>query len=102
MKKLIISITAVMVLLLGTAVFAAGQMKIGIIDLQQILQQAPQAHVVLVRTTGLWGSQFGWGIDGKHPSLEKTSRNGLKILAKNLLFFTPRRRVTVEIQKILQ
>lgn len=63
-----------------------------------ILQQCPDAKVVLIRTTGLWGSSFSRALTGQSPDLPKTTLHGLKILFKNLLFFAPRRKVLIEIE----
>ena len=37
----------------------------------EILAPCPQANVVLVRTRGLWGSQFSYARTGESPELEK-------------------------------
>lgn len=64
----------------------------------EILQQCPEAKVVLIRTTGLWGSSFSRAITGQSPDLTKTLLQGIKTLFKNGLFFAPRRKVTIEIE----
>lgn len=61
-----------------------------------ILQKMPELHVVLVRTTGLWGSSFGYGATGKAPHFGRALMRGAVAVLANLLFFTPRRAVTVE------
>lgn len=62
-----------------------------------ILEAAPEANVVLVRTTGLYGSIFSSAlIGGKVPDMFPTTWRGAKIVLKNLLFFSPRRDVTIE------
>jgi long-chain-fatty-acid--[acyl-carrier-protein] ligase len=61
-----------------------------------LLNMDPEAKVVLVRTTGLWGSQFSRAITGKSPDFGKVFLDGMKILLKNFLFFTPRREVQIE------
>lgn len=64
---------------------------------QNILQRVPEANVVLVRTTGLYGSIFSTALThGKVPYFFPTLWHGIKIALKNLLFFSPRREVTVE------
>jgi long-chain-fatty-acid--[acyl-carrier-protein] ligase len=60
-----------------------------------ILQAAPQAQVVLVRTRGIWGSMFSYAQTGQHPSLIGRYAAGLGWLLANLLVFTPRRRVDI-------
>lgn len=62
----------------------------------RILQAAPETNVVLVRTTGLWGSTFSRALNGQTPDIFKTVLWGIKVALKNLLFFTPRRNVTLE------
>ena len=61
-----------------------------------ILRQMPDLRVVLVRTTGLWGSSFGYGATGKAPHFGRALLRGALAVVANLLFFTPRRAVTVE------
>ena len=85
-------------------VYPAGKTKrqakeiIGASGTHRIIQTAPQANVVLVRTTGLWGSRFSRALTaGKAPpSIFSTIFWGIKTALKNLLFFTPRRHVTIE------
>ena len=60
-----------------------------------ILEQLPQARVVLVRTRGLWGSSFSWA-GGEPPSVGRALRQGLGALLLSGVFFAPRRRVTIE------
>lgn len=61
-----------------------------------ILQNAPHAQVVLVRTSGLWGSSFSRALTGKTPDLMKAFLNGLLVVLKNGIFFAPRREVVIE------
>ena len=63
---------------------------------ERLLSKAPEARVVLIRTRGLWGSGFSWG-SGSPPSVGATLKRGLVALLANLLFFAPRRRVTIEL-----
>lgn len=63
-----------------------------------ILQNMPNsAKVVLIKTTGLWGSSFSRALSGRTPDLLKAFLHAFKVLLKNGLFFTPRRTITVEI-----
>jgi long-chain-fatty-acid--[acyl-carrier-protein] ligase len=64
-----------------------------------ILARRPETAVVLVRTVGIWGSMTTYAPTGKEPNLGENFLRTLRILAANLLFFTPRRTVkmTVEI-----
>lgn len=62
----------------------------------RIIQDAPEANVVLVRIKGLWGSSFSRAFTGKAPPIFSTMWVGVKAVMKNLLFFTPRRQVIIE------
>lgn len=61
-----------------------------------IMQKMPEVRVVLVRTTGLWGSSFSYGATGKAPHFGHALLRGALAVCANLLFFTPRRAVSVE------
>lgn len=63
-----------------------------------LLQQCPDANVVLIRTTGLWGSRFSRALTGTTPDFAQVIWEGIKIALKNLIFITPRREVTVELE----
>ena len=63
---------------------------------ETILEQAPDVRVVLVRTRGLWGSSFS-AASGHAPDLIAMLREGARYLLTNLLFFSPRRTVTIEV-----
>lgn len=63
-----------------------------------ILQECPDANVIVVRTTGLWGSSFSRAITGRSPDLVYTLLQGIKTLLKNGIFFSPRRTVEIEIK----
>lgn len=64
----------------------------------RLLQTCPEIHVVLVRVSGLWGSQFSRALTGYSPDFGKTVWNGAKILCKNGVFFTPRREILIEFE----
>ncbi|MCY2928917.1 MAG: phosphopantetheine-binding protein, partial [Planctomycetota bacterium] len=61
-----------------------------------ILKALPDLRVVLVRTTGLWGSGFSWA-SGHAPDLVATLRKGLLGLLASGLFFAPRRKLRFEL-----
>ena len=65
---------------------------------QDILRQAPGARVVLIRTTGLWGSSLSLA-GGEYPHLGALLRRHLWNLARNFVFFIPRRDVTIELHE---
>src|SRR5206468_4050774 len=54
--------------------------------------------LVLVRTRGLWGSSFSYGWDGTPPPFLTRLLQGFGVLWANLLFFAPRRDVTMTVE----
>lgn len=62
-----------------------------------IAQQCPEAPIVLIRTTGLWGSSFSRAFLGRTPPLVETLLRGFWTLCKNAFFFAPRRKIEIEI-----
>lgn len=63
----------------------------------RILAEAPEANVVLMRIKGLWGSSFSRALTGGAPSLSAALWEAFKVICKNLIFFTPRREIIVEL-----
>jgi long-chain-fatty-acid--[acyl-carrier-protein] ligase len=63
-----------------------------------LLQQCPETNVILIRTTGLWGSRFSRALTGTTPDFGKVIWEGFKIVLKNLIFLTPRREINIEIE----
>ncbi|HEX4141354.1 MAG TPA: phosphopantetheine-binding protein, partial [Candidatus Methylacidiphilales bacterium] len=63
-----------------------------------ILAQRPDTTVVLVRTAGVWGSMTTYAPTAYEPSLPLRFVQALGILAANLLFFAPRRRIKITIE----
>jgi long-chain-fatty-acid--[acyl-carrier-protein] ligase len=61
-----------------------------------VLAAVPNTTVVLVRTRGLWGSSFSWARGAL--SLGKALARGAAWLFANLIFFAPRRRVTMTLE----
>ncbi len=62
-----------------------------------LLKRDPKVPVVLVRTRGLWGSRFSTALtSGITPDLGTVLKECITDLFKNLIFFTPRRRITME------
>lgn len=64
----------------------------------ELLKECPEANVVLIRTTGLWGSSFSRALTGRSPDLTGSLLHGVKVVLKNLIFFAPRRKVVIEIE----
>jgi len=62
----------------------------------QLLQMDPDLDFVLVRITGLWGSSYSRAITGFSPDFGSVSWRGFLAVLKNLIFFTPRRKVSIE------
>jgi acyl-CoA synthetase (AMP-forming)/AMP-acid ligase II/1-acyl-sn-glycerol-3-phosphate acyltransferase/acyl carrier protein len=65
-----------------------------------VLLAVPEAKVVLVRTRGLWGSRFSYGWDGTTPPMGKRFLQGIGWILSNLIFFTPRRQVTLTLEHV--
>ncbi|MGH2612516.1 MAG: 1-acyl-sn-glycerol-3-phosphate acyltransferase, partial [Rhabdochlamydiaceae bacterium] len=63
-----------------------------------LVQACPETNIVLIRTTGLWGSRFSKALTGSTPKFGKMAWEGCKIVLKNLIFLTPRREITIEIE----
>ena len=65
----------------------------------QILKEVPDVRVVLVRTTGLWGSCFSRGL-GKKPDLTKNVGIKMWAILSGFIFFSPKRNVTIELCEV--
>ena len=65
----------------------------------ELLQRVPDTKIVLIRTTGLWGSTFSKALTGKRPDMVETFIAGIKVLFKNFIFFTPRRKILIEFEE---
>ncbi len=63
---------------------------------QEILERVPDATVVLVRTRGLIGSSFSFVVHQCRPDAWQCVVNGARHVLSNLIFFTPRRDITVD------
>ncbi len=63
-----------------------------------IIKNTKDCKIVFVVTRGLWGSSFSTYLtNGKTPDLFLALKNGFVSVLKNLIFFTPRREVSIEI-----
>lgn len=60
-----------------------------------IVKAVPGARIVLIRTTGLWGSAFSWA-SGKPPKVKDILKKALFSILANGIFFTPRRSVNLQ------
>ena len=64
-----------------------------------ILEKYPDVKIVLIRTRGLWGSSFSTALSrGITPDVGTVVLQAIKVLLKNLIFFAPRREVTLEVK----
>lgn len=86
-------------------VYPAGRLKEGENEviggasfIANLLVLCPNTQVVLVRTRGLWGSQFSRAWTGSIPDFGATLLRGVLIILKNGIFFAPRREVVIELQ----
>ncbi|MBP7652517.1 AMP-binding protein [Candidatus Dependentiae bacterium] len=64
-------------------------------SVEYILKQIPDLQIVLVRTSGLWGSSLSKS-DGTYPSFTKKLKLYLISSVLNLFFFGPKRKVSIE------
>ncbi len=60
-----------------------------------LVRACPSARVVLVRTTGLWGSSFSRA-SGNTPTIGAAIKRGILGMMQSGLLFAPRRPVTIE------
>jgi long-chain-fatty-acid--[acyl-carrier-protein] ligase len=65
-----------------------------------ILRALPEAHLVLVRTRGIWGSRFSFARTGTRPGLIRTLWEGVGLLLSNLLVLMPRRTVDITVEYV--
>ncbi len=64
--------------------------------IHRLINECPDCTVVLLRTTGLWGSCFSRAITGEVPNFWRVFKTGAEVLIKNFFFFAPKRKVNVE------
>ncbi|MEG1542588.1 MAG: lysophospholipid acyltransferase family protein [Victivallaceae bacterium] len=62
-----------------------------------LLESAPKANVVLLRTRGLWGSFFSRALTNATLDLKKGAWQALKVIFRNFIFFVPKREVIIEV-----
>ncbi|WP_040352820.1 AMP-binding protein [Blastopirellula marina] len=78
----------------GTEVIGGARMA------YELLTRCPNLQVILVRTEGMWGSRFGCAQTGGVPDLAGAARLALGSLLSSLLFFVPKRKVSLTAQAI--
>ncbi len=75
----------------------SGKEKIGGRSLAHAtIQETKNTEILLVRVTGLWGSLFSKAYTKETPDFWTILFKGIFIGLRNLIFFTPRRGVTIE------
>ncbi|MBS0603663.1 MAG: AMP-binding protein [Verrucomicrobia bacterium] len=86
-------------------IYPSGRLKLTGMELlggasfvHKLIQTVPETNIVLVRTTGLWGSKFSRALTGSSPDFGKVLFECAKILLKNGIFFAPKREVLVEFE----
>lgn len=68
---------------------------------QKIVSKIPDNITIIgVRTTGLWGSMWSKARTGKSPNFLLHLLKGIFYILANLIFFLPRRTVTIEIEDL--
>ncbi|MGN6544256.1 MAG: AMP-binding protein [Aureliella sp.] len=65
-----------------------------------IVGRVPELNIVLVRTRGVWGSMFSCAREGTVPNLAQVARSAFGWLMASLVFFMPRRPVTVKVEVV--
>ena len=63
---------------------------------ETILRSCPDVRIVLVRTTGLWGSTFSWA-SGQAPSIDAGLKKTVWTIPANGIFFSPRRALHIKL-----
>ncbi len=64
----------------------------------ELLSRCPELNVVLVRTRGVWGSSFSCAATGAPPALVSTIVRNLGWALASLVFFLPRRPVSIRVE----
>ncbi len=81
----------------GTTKFGPKEVLGGAFGAHKLLTENPDANVVLVRLTGLWGSVFSRALlAGELADTAECLKKALWDLCKNFIFFMPKREVTCE------
>ncbi|MGE4443960.1 MAG: AMP-binding protein [Candidatus Altimarinota bacterium] len=64
-----------------------------------LTQNIPEnVEILVVRTTGLWGSMWSKAWNGNTPNFVKTFISAIFFIFANFIFFLPKRKVQIEIQ----
>lgn len=81
----------------GRLMGSGAEMLKGSSGVHRLMHAAEDFPVVLVRTRGLWGSGFSKAFTLESPNFLSVLSRGAVIVLRNLVFFTPRRRVSIDI-----
>ncbi|MGA2187089.1 MAG: AMP-binding protein [Steroidobacteraceae bacterium] len=68
----------------------------GVSAAHRIISELPDIKVILVRTTGLWGSSFGWAL-GTPPHFKEGLIGHLRQVLTSGIWFVPKRDVHIEL-----
>lgn len=68
--------------------------------LATVLAEVPNLTLILVRTRGVYGSRFSTAYTGRLPNMIQRGLEGGLLLLANLIFFAPRRNVTLTLERI--
>ncbi|MHC9539550.1 MAG: AMP-binding protein [Vulcanimicrobiota bacterium] len=68
--------------------------------LAEILNAAPDVEIIAVRTSGMWGSMWSYAFLGTNPNIPMCIKRGIQALISSLIFFMPRRSLTVTVEVI--
>lgn len=83
----------------GTSKLQAREVIGGAFAAHELVSKVPDIQIVLVRTTGLWGSVFSRAsTQGMPPKMACGIKKSFWTVLKNLFFFVPKRRVLVEFE----
>lgn len=63
-----------------------------------LITQVPESEIILLRISGFWGSSFSRVFSKEMPNFERNLKRGLISVIKNAFFFTPRRKILIEIE----
>jgi long-chain-fatty-acid--[acyl-carrier-protein] ligase len=70
----------------------------GVSAAHRIISELPDIRVILVRTTGLWGSSFGWA-SGTPPELKRGLVGHLRDVLASGVVFVPKRAVNIVLEE---
>lgn len=66
--------------------------------IHRLIHEYPDVKIVLIRTTGLWGSCFSRAITGEVPNFWNQALSKIKVVLKNWIFFVPKRKISLDFE----